>query len=180
MSDLAKLQQEPIFDGFADFFEEVHQTDPTLTRQSNTVDVSVAEAAIMLGVTERSVWRRLSKKKLVSISHAGKTYVRLQRPINDLRSDAIVTASVTSTDASLTVDVIEPIAETSHELIVRIEQLEKKLEGATYRNGYLEAENNGLRSLLNAKDSHIKLLTDSQHNRGWFKKFTSWLVGQSP
>jgi hypothetical protein len=42
-----------------------------------------------------------------------------------------------------------------------------KLEGASYRIGYLESK-------LEEKNSQIKLLTDSQRKPGWWAKFSSW------
>ena len=35
-----------------------------------------------------------------------------------------------------------------------------------------------LRSQLEEKETHIKLLTDSQHKAGWWSRFCSWFVGQ--
>jgi len=49
------------------------------------------------------------------------------------------------------------------------QQLKQQLQGATFRNGYLEAQ-------LEGKDTQIKLLTDSQHKRGWWARFSSWFV----
>jgi hypothetical protein len=48
-----------------------------------------------------------------------------------------------------------------------IQELQLKLEGATYRIGYLEAQ-------LENERAQIKLLTDSQHKGGWWAKFSSW------
>ena len=54
-----------------------------------------------------------------------------------------------------------------HEQKQEIEALRAKLEGAIYRNGYLESK-------LEERESQIKLLTDSQHKPGWWAKFSSW------
>jgi hypothetical protein len=48
-----------------------------------------------------------------------------------------------------------------------IEALRAKLEGAIYRNGYLESK-------LEEREKQILLLTDSQHKPGWWAKFSSW------
>ena len=48
-----------------------------------------------------------------------------------------------------------------------IQELQLKLEGATYRIGYLEAQ-------LENERAQMKLLTDSQHKGGWWAKFSSW------
>ena len=50
------------------------------------------------------------------------------------------------------------------------QQLKQQLQGATYRNGYLEGK-------LEERDNAIKLLTDSQHKRGVLARFWSWFTG---
>ena len=47
------------------------------------------------------------------------------------------------------------------------QELKGQLQGATYRNGYLESK-------LEDREQQIKLLTDSQHKGGWWAKFSSW------
>lgn len=47
----------------------------------------------------------------------------------------------------------------------------EKLEAASMRIGYLEARTENY-------ETQIKLLTDSQHQRGWWARFGSWLLGQ--
>lgn len=49
------------------------------------------------------------------------------------------------------------------------QQLKQQLQGATFRNGYLEAQ-------IEGRDREIKLLTDSQQKRGWWARFASWFV----
>lgn len=46
----------------------------------------------------------------------------------------------------------------------------EKLEAASMRIGYLEARTENY-------ETQIKLLTDSQHKRGWWARFSSWFVG---
>jgi hypothetical protein len=45
-----------------------------------------------------------------------------------------------------------------------VDALLRKLEGATYRIGYLEA-------LLETERQQVKLLTDSQHKDRWWTRF---------
>lgn len=47
------------------------------------------------------------------------------------------------------------------------QELKGQLQGATYRNGYLESK-------LEDREQQIRLLTDSQHKGGWWAKFSSW------
>lgn len=47
----------------------------------------------------------------------------------------------------------------------------EKLEAASMRIGYLEARTENY-------ETQIKLLTDSQHKRGWWARFGAWFLGQ--
>ena len=91
-------------------------------------------------------------------------------PVIEGSAEPVTCASAPVTNA------LEPVPSVPIDLIARIRELEAKLEGATFRNGYLAAENEGLKSVIGIKDSHIKLLTDSQHKRGWWSRFSSWFV----
>lgn len=51
-----------------------------------------------------------------------------------------------------------------------IKDLQSKLEGASYRVGYLEAK-------LEEKETQIRLLTDSQHKGSWWADFKKWFFG---
>jgi hypothetical protein len=52
-----------------------------------------------------------------------------------------------------------------------IQSLQNKLEGASYRNGYLEKQ-------VQEHEERIKLLTDSLHRRrSWWQKFKDWIMG---
>ena len=63
----------------------------------------------------------------------------------------------------------EPVPVDKH--LEVIQDLQRKIEVLTYRNGYLEAQ-------LEAEREQVKLLTDSQHKLGWWTKFCSWFMGQ--
>jgi hypothetical protein len=53
----------------------------------------------------------------------------------------------------------------------KIEALMKELQGATYRNGYLESQ-------LETTKDQIKLLTDGNRSKkSWWAKFSSWFIG---
>lgn len=53
----------------------------------------------------------------------------------------------------------------------QVKELQKKLEAATFRAGYLQAQ-------LEASQDTIKLLTDGQHKTGWWTRFCSWFLGR--
>lgn len=54
---------------------------------------------------------------------------------------------------------------------VDVADLLRKLEGATYRIGYLEAQ-------LEAERQQVKLLADSQYRPGWWARFKKWCTHQ--
>lgn len=68
---------------------------------------------------------------------------------------------------------IDRMAGIIEKLSEQLESARKDLQGASYRNGYLEAQ-------LAAKDEHIKLLTDSQHKAkpGFWSRFGYWFIGK--
>ena len=152
MSEPAKVQQEPSFEGFSDFFLAERQTDQSLTQANDTLEVSVAEAAHLLGITERSIWRRLAGKKLAARNHEGKTYVQLrQSDVRPKQSDASETMSVEHADVSVLVD----RRQTDVSVADLIREMQAKLESAIYRNGYLESQ-------LESQREQLKLLPDFQ------------------
>lgn len=56
-------------------------------------------------------------------------------------------------------------------LIKANQDLISKLEAATYRNGYLEAQ-------IESEKQQVKLLTDQLHKpAGWWPRFCSWMAG---
>lgn len=158
--------------------------------------VPVELAAKLLGTSTNALKKRLRKGTItgykLETKHGDKWFVAqgaLPQPapiLDDLAPVPIIeTAPMPVDEAPVTCSVapvtcaIEPVPTyaDSPELFDRIRELEAKLEGATYRNGYLEAENEGLRTLLGAKDTHIKLLTDSQHKSAWWARFSRWFLG---
>lgn len=52
----------------------------------------------------------------------------------------------------------------------QVRELQEKLEAATYRVGYLQAQ-------LETSKETIKLLSDSQHKPGWWQRAWSWFTG---
>lgn len=63
-------------------------------------------------------------------------------------------------------------------LLDLIEKQAAKLETASGQIGYLQSQLEERDKDLAERDNSIKLLTDSQHKRGWFQKFSSWFLGQ--
>lgn len=206
MGDFAvNTKNDPLaIDGLEDIFDQAPVTEIEVTdaEQVTSADepitgavelvptgaegVPVEVAAQLLGTTVNALKKRLRKGTLrgtkLDVKHGEKWFVdsaeldNYVAPVTEYKLKS--TEQVTDTDAPVT-GAIEPMPTSAAvDLLNRIEELETKLEGATYRNGYLAAENEGLRALLGSKDSQIKLLTDSHYNKpkGW-SKFWSWFVG---
>ncbi len=156
-----------------------------------SVDSIPAEkAAQLMGTSINAIKKRLRKGTLrgskVEAKHGEKWFVdrseldKYSAPVTEV--EALDAERVTGAEEPVTT-FLQPMPTStdtpSFGLVNRIQELEQKLEGATYRNGYLEAENDGLKALLGAKDSQIKLLTDSQHKQGWWHRFGAWFIGSN-
>jgi excisionase family DNA binding protein len=84
------------------------------------------------------------------------------------------TIQVQDTVHMKTIQVQDPVlALEPHDLnavVVDVDELLRKLEGASFRIGYLEAQ-------LEAERNQVKLLTDSLHKPSLWTKFKSWFLG---
>jgi cell division protein FtsB len=150
------LQSNP--SGFTDFFDAVELPEVVQTRQTDhsvSAEVSVSEAAKLLGITERSVWRRIRQKKLSSQLRSGRTVVSVRL------SDAPVTRTDTlaSTDVDVT-DISSRDGHTKHQnvndrLLDLFEKHALKLEAAAGRIGYLTSQVDGYQDQIK-----LKLLPD--------------------
>ncbi len=148
---------------FEELFAENCQPDRSLTAnedQTDIIEASVTEAAKLLDITERTIWRRIRQKKLNATLVDGKTVIRLRQTDiagrqSDTRSDIErVEAHPVSDHSDNVTDVRADITETES-AIELIAELAAKLEAATYRNGYLEA-------VLKNQSDQIQLLPDLQ------------------
>lgn len=197
MSESAKkIELDPItLDGMAEVFdlepvtegtaEPVTCTQEPITGASRSCSgVPVEQAAILLGSSINAVKKRLRKGTLsgfkLETKHGAKWFVDHSEvePSKALVTDAL--EPVTEGTAGPVTNAVAHVTHTgepvTQDLIDRIRDLESKLEGASFRNGYLAAENEGLKAIIGVKDSHIKLLTDSQHNANSWKRFWSWFI----
>jgi hypothetical protein len=168
-------------------------TEPVTSTQEPVTDaievmpgIPIELAAEQIGSSVNALKKRLRKGTVRGVKqetkHGEKWFVEPSE-IRRLAPVTIKSTPVTSTGAAPEPDKEAPVTganfvSRSDVLLVRIQELEQKLEGATFRNGYLEAENEGLKALLGAQETHIKLLTDSQHKSGFWKGFWSWFTGR--
>ncbi len=114
--------------GIDELFAEHLSSVTADTSKSSTVEVSISEAAKLLGVSERTVWRRVIKKELKSRTKNKKRLVVLPiiEPSVTMAEDCQIHVSQQSYNANAVLD---------------LQVLLKELQGANYRIGYLESEN---------------------------------------
>lgn len=114
--------------GIDELFDEHLSSATADTSKSSTIEVSISEAAKLLGVSERTVWRRVIKKELKSRTKNKKRLVVLPiiEPSVTMAEDCQVHVSQQSYNANAVLD---------------LQVLLKELQGANYRIGYLESEN---------------------------------------
>lgn len=128
--------------------------------------VPLAEAAKRLGVSRRYAQKLVTTGKIPAIKDgAGRWLVKValgQIQIQDQVEQIEFQDQIQMEPASFQIQdqVIQGYQD-------QVRQLQEKLEAATYRVGYLQAQ------LESSKDT-IKLLTDNQHKSGWWTRFCSW------
>lgn len=121
-----------------------HDTLTPATNDSShrkTLDVSISHAARLLGISERTVWRKIDRGELKSKTKGNKRLVKV--PVFEPTS--------TNTDGHTTISDTPPNANA----VVDLNVLLHELQGANYRIGYLESENKRY-------EEQVKLLPDFQ------------------
>ncbi len=153
-------------------------TDDTCHNQ--TVDVPISRAAQVLGISERTVWRKIDKGELKSRTKGNKRLVRIPvfSPTTQTTPDGHVTLHDTPSKANAVVD---------------LTVLLRELQAANYRIGFLESQNR-------TYEEQVKLLPDfqaqaakaqlhevtvqelnaelSQLKSTWWYRFCRWFLGQ--
>ena len=142
---------------------------------------TVQEVVKLLGVPRSTVYRHVRSGKYQTIQGPdGKLRIQLRRseiPALSQENTAETSNSLTET-SNTTAEIVETTVETTETLTenpsvsVDIDGIMLKLEAATYRIGYLEAQ-------LESERKQVKLLTDSQHKPGWWTRFCTWFMGQN-
>jgi len=138
---------------------------PDTAGQDIQVSWTVEEAATQLGISSKTVLRRLQKGSLKGYKVAGQFGLEW-RVVQDTPGQITIPAQDRTPQDSIELVQLR----TKVELMTdELKELKQQLQGASYRNGYLEAQ-------LEGRDRDIKLLTDSQHKSGWWARFASWFV----
>jgi len=145
------------------------------------------EAAKELGLSQRTIFKRLKDGSLTGFRVKGKFKQEWRiKPTLPIRKVIEVVPEVHKPTAESSGSESEADQERAQEeqtnssrsnlstsdldrLLIVIQEKDRQLQAATFRNGYLEAQ-------LEGKEREIKLLTDSQHKRGWWARFGSWFV----
>lgn len=132
-------------------------------KQDTPEGIPVDEAARILGTSSRAVIKRLQKGTLAGFKVPSKFGDKWLVDPKGLPVDSEgtpqeipqgVPADKQNSPQGVPVEIVQ--------------ELMRKIEALTYRNGYLEAQ-------LAEKETHIKLLTDSQHNKeSRWMRFRSW------
>jgi excisionase family DNA binding protein len=136
-------------------------------------DWTVPEAARALHISEKTVLRRLQRGSITGYKVPGQFGPEWRINRTALDRTAQDTASAQPRSGQIAIEaVVTPPQDSSKELREELAVLRKQLEGAIYRNGYLEAK-------LEEREITIKLLTDSQHKGAWWRRFWGWFVGRS-
>lgn len=147
--------------------------------------LKLSEAADKYKVTVRTVQRWIKEGKLIASkvegNHGpewrvmGESSVdnKLCQPMIEAVDQSDIVDCSPSAERMITAssENIDRMAGLIEKLTEQLESARKELQGASYRNGYLEAQ-------LVAKEEQIKLLTDSQHRKvGWWSGFCAWFMG---
>lgn len=150
--------------------------------------LKLSEAADKYKVTVRTVQRWIKEGKLeafkVEGGHGPEWRVMGESSVDTApcqptietvdQSDIVdCSTSATRSDHVASSESIDRMAGIIEKLAEQLESARKDLQGASYRNGYLEAQ-------LAAKDEQIKLLTmTSDKPDSWWMRFGRWFLGQS-
>jgi excisionase family DNA binding protein len=135
------------------------------------------EATRLLGVTKRTVLRKLKSGELTGYKVPGPFGQEWRIYPGDKAGDMagdLSPAIASPDDLGVSPPVpalVEELRRQLDELKSENQSLQKELQAASWRNGYLESQ-------VQSQDTQIKLLTDSQHTAGWWRRFCSWFTGR--
>jgi excisionase family DNA binding protein len=142
--------------------DELLESQNDVQGRVDSEDWTVEEAADYLGLSVKTIRRRLKERKLDGYKIDGPNgpewRIKLHTLTNDHGRGAIVNPTAT------TVQGADPMMGDS----TLVKELIEKLEVLTYRNGYLEAQ-------LLERESQLKLLSDTSKKGGW-NRFWQWFT----
>ena len=178
MSDTARDDYQTVesvaIEGLEDLFVS-NGTDETrietIEIPSETVEyLTVSQLVRRLKIPRSTLYRHIQAGKYKTEKGTdGKLLVSLRQGENPTPSPETEWESDIETVETVQIP-IQTVDETKH-ANVNVDELLRKLEGATYRIGYLEAQ-------LEAERQQVKLLMDSQHKGSWWAGFKKWFFGR--
>ena len=144
--------------------------------------LSIEDAAKALSVKPRTILRRLQKGTLAGFKIDGLfgpewrvvTAVEpLATPGQSNADQGLTTPDhpYTHDPTELVAELRQQITELKTELDRKVSEAQREIQAAAFRNGYLESQ-------LEIEREQVKLLTDSQHKAGWWRRFYSWFIGR--
>jgi len=132
-----------------------------------------------LGITKRTVLRKLKSGELVGYKVPGpfgQEWRIYPSDKGDDKTGDMSPADMSPGDLPISppdTALIEELRRQVNDLKAENISLQKELQAASWRNGYLESQ-------AESHQSQIKLLTDSQHKGdGWWRKTWRWFLGGS-
>jgi hypothetical protein len=150
-------------EGLDDLFEVLPTSADSVATDADSGEwITVAEAASSLKKSERSIQRYAKSGKLRSKTDESGRLLIWSATSADI---FIACADNVATDADSAKSVATG-ADTER-LWNLLKEKDAKIEALLMRNGYLQSQ-------VETSQEAIKLLTDSQHKRGWWAKFSSW------
>lgn len=137
---------------------------------------TVDDAIRHLGVTRRTILRKLKNGELVGYKVPGPFGQEWRiHPVDkggDFTGD-LAPPSLSSGDQPVSPPdsgLVDEFRRQILELKTENQTLQKELQGAHWRNGYLESQ-------MLEREKEIKLLTDSQRKVGMWRRICKWLAG---
>nr|WP_281719545.1 helix-turn-helix domain-containing protein [Nitrosomonas nitrosa] len=130
-----------------------------------------------LRITKRTVLRKLKSGELTGYKVPGifgQEWRIYPGDKGDDKSSVMSPPSASPGDLSMSppeTALVYELRRQVNELRVENVSLQKELQAASWRNGYLESQ-------VETQHSQIKLLTDSQHNSGHLQRFWKWFTGR--
>lgn len=142
--------------------DELLESQNDVQGRVDSEDWTVEEAADYLGLSVKTIRRRLKERKLDGYKIDGlngpEWRIKLHTLVNDHGRDTLAKPTATTVQGA---DLM-----TGNSTLVK--ELIEKLEVLTYRNGYLEAQ-------LLEREDQLKLISDASKKSGW-TRFWRWLT----
>jgi len=142
-------------------------TDATVTAVpgGDKIEVTVTEAAELLDVSKRTMWRRIRAGEFASRYDGRQTFVAIPASL-----DNIVTPKADTSNKKIGTRHRAATSDAVTTLTIELERTKADLLAASNRVQYLQGQ-------VDLFQDHFKLLVDSQYKPGVWRKFWSWLVG---